>query len=153
KSWILKEKNVDKSFKFTDSSGKALDMVNQAIAPQLGYPLSLFTYDDDLKKKLNEALYVNSSAGTASSAGPLTFEYSDGDITVKKTFRVDKDYVLAVETEVTRNGQRIQAFPQWPSGIGDQTAPASFLAGKIDSDQNGNIERRAAASGGFLSSK
>jgi YidC/Oxa1 family membrane protein insertase len=153
KSWVLKEKNLDKSYKFTDNSGKPFDLVNQIIAPQLGYPLSLFTYDEELKKKLNEVLYVNSSAGAGSGNGPLTFEYSDGDVTVRKVFRAEKNYVLAVETEVTRNGQRVQAFPQWPSGIGDQVAPASFLAGKIDSEQNGNVERRAAASGGFLSSK
>ncbi|HEY7405992.1 MAG TPA: membrane protein insertase YidC [Candidatus Angelobacter sp.] len=154
KSWILKAKNPDnKSYKYADNAGKPFDLVNQIIAPQLGYPLSLFTYDEELKKKLNESLYVSTSAGTASSSGPLTFEYSDGDITVRKIFRAEKDYIIGIETEVTRNGQRIQAFPQWPSGIGDQIAPASFLAGKIDSEQNGTVERRSAMSGGFLSSK
>lgn len=153
KSWLLLGKNKKGTYRYTDSAGKPFDLVNQLMAPQLGYPLSLFTYDEDLKRRLNEGLYVNTSADPASKAGPLTFEYSDGDITVKKIFRVDKDYILGVETEVMRGGQRVQALLQWPSGLGDQAAPASFLATKVDWEQNGSIERKVAASGGLFSSK
>ena len=59
----------------------------------------------------------------------------------------------SVETEVIRNGQRVQAFPQWPSGLGDQLAPVSFSSSKIDWQQDGTIERKAVSSGGFFSSK
>jgi YidC/Oxa1 family membrane protein insertase len=152
KSWLLTEKNKDGSYKYSDNSGKPFDLVNQTIAPQLGYPLSLFFYDKDLENKVNQALFVRESVGDSPTA-PLTFEYSDGDVNVRKTFRPEKDHILDVETEVTRNGQRVQAFPQWPSGLGDQLAPASFLASKIDWQQDGNIERKSPASGGFLSSK
>lgn len=151
KSWLLLSKNKNGTYRYTDNVGKPFDLVNHQIAPQLGYPLSLFTYDEALKKKLNEALYVISSP--ASKTGPLTFEYSDGEVTVKKTFRVQQDYILDAETEVTRDGQSVQALLQWPSGFGDQVAPASFLATKVDWEQNGSIERKAAASGGFLTSK
>lgn len=150
KSWVLIEKNRDGSYKYTDNSGKPFDLVNQAIAPQIEYPLSLFTYDKDLEKKINEGLYVTTSSAPA---GPLTFEYSEGDVTVRKTLRTEKEYILDLETEVTRNGQKVQAFPQWPSGLGDQLAPASFLSSKVDWEQNGSIERKSPSSGGFFSSK
>jgi YidC/Oxa1 family membrane protein insertase len=154
KSWLLtkKEKRKDGSekYKYPDDAGKPFELVNQTVAGQLGYPLSLFTYDKDLEKKLNEALYVRSQN---SNTGALTFEYSDGDISVRKTFRPDKDNLLSVETEVLVNGRRVQALPQWPSGLGDQMAPASYTKSKVDYQQGSTIERKDPASGGFLSSK
>ena len=152
KSWVLIEKNEgDKTYKYTDNAGKPFDMVNQTIAPQAGYPLSLFTYDKDLEQKINtDALYVSDPGA---KTGQVTFEYSDGDLIVRKALRLEQGYTLTLETEVTRNGQRVQAYPQWPSGMGDQLAPASFLSSKIDWEQNGSIERKSPVSGGFLRSK
>lgn len=143
KSWILK--------KYKDNAGKPFDLVNQTVAPQLGYPLTLFAYDQELAGKVNQALYVAAQDGGGS--GQLTFDYSDGEVAVHKSFRPEKGYIMSVETEVTRNGQRVQALPQWPSGLGDQLAPASFLSAKIDWLQDGDIERKAASSGGFLTTK
>ena len=70
-------------------------------------------------------------ASGQSSSGPLIYEYSDGDVTVRKTFRPDKEFLLSVEIEVTRNGQRVQAFPQWPSGLGDQLAPVPLQQARL----------------------
>ena len=50
KSWILK--------KYSDDQGRPLDLVNQQAAAKYGYPLSLWTYDEPLRNKLNSALYV-----------------------------------------------------------------------------------------------
>src|ERR1051326_1504680 len=149
KSWSLTEKNRDGSYKYTDNSGKQFDLVNPTVAPQLGYPLSFFTYDKPLEKNINEGLYVVSSQ----SSDALTFEYSDGDVLARKVFRVSHDHILNVETEVTRDGQRVQAFPQWPSGLGDQLAAAAFTVSKIHWAQNGNIERQDPVSGGLFRSK
>src|SRR5579884_967307 len=55
KSWILK--------KYTDDAGKPLELVNAAAAPKYGYPLSLWTYDEGLRSKLNSVLYVGSNKG------------------------------------------------------------------------------------------
>src|SRR5580698_7415183 len=55
KSWILKEHK--------DNAGNPFDVINQTVAAQLGYPLSLFTYDKELERRLNESLYVASAAG------------------------------------------------------------------------------------------
>jgi YidC/Oxa1 family membrane protein insertase len=143
KSWVLK--------KYRDAKGNPLDMVNSAAAPTLGYPLSLFSYDKDLQDKLNQAMFVASATGL--QTGSVTFEYSDGDITARKTFRPDKNYVITTETEVTRNGQRVLVYPQWPGGLGDQGTLASYSASRIDWFQDGSIERKTATSGWFLTGK
>jgi YidC/Oxa1 family membrane protein insertase len=124
KSWILK--------KYDDEQGKPLDLVNQGAAAQYGYPLSLWTYDEGLRKKLAGALYVASVNGTVHVPADVTFEYADGDTTVRKTFRFDHSYVLKVETSVTQNGQAVSAFPAWPAGFGDQSTPASYAAARVD---------------------
>jgi YidC/Oxa1 family membrane protein insertase len=145
KSWVLKN--------FKDEKGSPLDLVNSVAAPTLGYPLSLFAYDKDLEKKLNEAMYVSSGVREQNGPATLTFEYSDGEITARKTISAGKDYVITVETEVTRNGQRVTAYPQWPGGLGDQASLSSYSASRIDWYQNGHVERRTATSGFFLTGK
>src|SRR5262249_28368564 len=57
KSWLLIARNKNGTYRYTDSAGKPFDLVNQLMVPQVGSPLSLFTYDDELKKKINEGLY------------------------------------------------------------------------------------------------
>ncbi|MGH9567577.1 MAG: membrane protein insertase YidC, partial [Candidatus Angelobacter sp.] len=85
KSWILK--------KYKDDQGKPLDLVNSAAAPKYGYPLSLWTYDANLRSTLNSQLYVASATGEMPAPGKLTFEYSGQGLTVKKTFTFGADYV------------------------------------------------------------
>ena len=138
KSWLLTEKEKLKDgttkYKYTDDNGKPFDLVNPTVASQLGYPLSFFAYDNELEKKLNESLYVGGEA-SGSTAGALTYEFSDGDVSVRKTFRPDKDNILGVETEVLRNGQRVPAYPKWASGLGDQMAPVSYTKSSVDYQQ------------------
>ena len=74
KSWILKKFD-------NDAENGKLDLVNPTAAAQYGYPLSLYTYDDSLRERLNSALYVASGGGKQ-----VTFEYSDHDLVVRKTF-------------------------------------------------------------------
>ncbi|HEY4980015.1 MAG TPA: membrane protein insertase YidC, partial [Candidatus Acidoferrum sp.] len=111
KSWILK--------KYKDEKGNPLDLVNPAAAP-FGFPLGLFTYDDNLRNQINSALYVAAPTGNLTAPGELTFEFSDGAVSVRKTFRFDASYVVWMETVATVNGKPIQAFPMWPAGFGDQ---------------------------------
>ena len=61
-SWILK--------KYKDDAGKPLDLINQKAAAKLGYPLSLWTYDANLRSQLAQALYVPSATGTLNTPGP-----------------------------------------------------------------------------------
>ncbi len=65
--------------------GKPLELVNTAAAERYGYPLSLWTYDEDLRNQLNSALYVASSSGTLTAPAEITFEYADRDLAVRKS--------------------------------------------------------------------
>jgi len=136
KSWILKRYN-------NDAQNGPLDLVNPEAAAQYGYPLSLWTYDENLRNKLSSVLYVSSAQGRQTTPATLTFEYSDQDLAVRKTFSFDNTYVVKVETAVTYKGSPAAALPAWPSGFGDQTTPAFYAAANIDYQFNKNIERLA----------
>ncbi len=147
KSWILK--------KYDDEAGKPLDLVNQKSASQFGYPLSLWTYDEGLRKVLSTALYVTTTGGsggadrshmeiTRSAPADLTFEYSNGGLVVRKTFHFDHSYLLKVETSVTQNGAAVRAYPAWPAGFGDQVTPAGYASSRIDYETpDGKVQRQA----------
>ncbi len=60
KSWILKT--------YFDEHGKPLELVSNA-AQNYGYPMSLWTYDEAQRNKINSALYVASDSGKSESAG------------------------------------------------------------------------------------
>jgi YidC/Oxa1 family membrane protein insertase len=133
KSWILKN--------FNDDQGKPLDMVNSAAAAKHGYPLSLWSYDEGLRNTLNSALYVPSTTETRLEApAQIAFEYSDGSLTVRKSFHFDHSYVVGVETSVFSNGSPVYAFPAWPSGFGDQTTVAGYASGQLEYQFNDNTE-------------
>jgi YidC/Oxa1 family membrane protein insertase len=132
-SWILK--------KYKDSGGKPLNLVNEAAAGEWGYPLSLWNWDEGLRNKLNSVLYVPSATGTLNAPGELTFEYADGDITVRKSFHFDSSYVVRVETSVVRGGNYQTVLPAWPAGFGDATASASYAAQTINYSNGEKIER------------
>ena len=145
KSWVLK--------KFTDDKDRPLNLVNSIAAEKYGYPLSLWTYDESERNKLNSALYIPESdqgmernqPGTAQVKAPatLTFEYADGDVAVRKSFSFDHTYVLRVETSVVSRGSAVAAYLAWPAGFGDESTLASYAASQINYQYNNNIERLA----------
>lgn len=139
KSWVLK--------KYTDDFGKPLDLVNKPGAEKYGYPLSLWTYDETLRNQLNSALYVASESGRKSAPASVSFEYADGDVSVRKSFHFDHSYVVKVETEVVRGSAYVPAYPAWPAGFGDQTHPASYAGGRIDWSNGQEIVRKAPIEG------
>ena len=136
KSWILKKFN-------NDAQNGPLDLVNPDAAKLYGYPLSLWTYDEGLRNRLNSALYVPSVEGTQSSPTTITFEYSDDDLAVRKTFHFDDSYVVGIEAAVTYKGEPLAALPAWPSGFGDETSPAFYVKATVAYQYNKNIERLA----------
>jgi YidC/Oxa1 family membrane protein insertase len=135
KSWILK--------KFNDDAGKPLDLVHTNAAEKYGYPLSLWTYDETLRNKLNSALYVASNPGTSNAPTEFSFEYSDGDVAVRKSFRFDESYVIKVDTTVSVKGSTITALPMWPAGFGDETSPTLYAASRVEYQSDSDIERLA----------
>lgn len=135
-SWILK--------KYRDEEGKPLDLVNRAAAPQFGYPLSLYTYDAGLRSKLATALYQPSATGSLPAPGTLSFEYSDGDLTVHKTFRFDSSYVIHATVSVSSGGAVVPAMLAWPSGFGDQkTLPQFASSSAFETMQGGKMNEVA----------
>jgi len=134
KSWILKKFD-------NEAQNGPLDLVNSTAAPIYGYPLSLWTYDETLRNKLNSVLYVASSEGTQTAPATITFEYSDQNLSVRKTFTFDHSYVVTVETSVAENGQSKPALPAWPAGFGDQATLPFYAAGLIDYQFNKDIQR------------
>ncbi len=141
KSWILKKFD-------NDTENGPLDLVNAAAARQYGYPLSLFTYDEDLRGRLASDLFVATREGNH-----VTFEYADQDLVARKSFTFDDTYVAKIETSVTYKGVQVPAFPAWPSGFGDQSTPAFYAAGLVTSQFNKDIQRIGPRCGFSLFSK
>jgi len=138
KSWNLK--------KYKDDRGQELDLANQLAAAQYGYPLSLWTWDEGLRQRLNGALYVvhESQVDESPKAGAkdVTFEYADGDLSVKKELHFDNSYVVGVKTSVLRGGSYVTALPAWPSGFGDATGLPSYAEQRLNYLQSGEDVKR-----------
>jgi len=138
RSWVLK--------KWDDEKGKPLDLVNHTAAEKFGYPLSLWTYpgnlDEVLRGKINSALYVATSTGSV-APGDITFEYSDGDLSVHKSFHFDSSYVVSAQTSVQVKGANVSAFLMWPSGFGDQSTAPQYASGQIAYQDGSKVERLA----------
>jgi YidC/Oxa1 family membrane protein insertase len=134
-SWILKN--------YKDSDGKPLNLVHGQAAQQVGYPLSLYTYDAAFTAALNQALYVPSATGNLTAPATLTFNYSDGATQVRKTFSFNETYVLHADIEVTRNGAPVRALINWPGGFGDQDNAASYNGAQLDISRNAKEEHLA----------
>ena len=132
KSWLLKN--------YKDEQGRALDLVNPSAAAKFGYPLSLWTYDDNLRGKLASALYVSSASGNLAAPAKLDFEYSDSGLTVHKSFEFDNTYIVHVHTSVYQNDAPVYAFPAWPAGFGDQTSLAAYASVQFEYQVNQDAE-------------
>jgi YidC/Oxa1 family membrane protein insertase len=137
KSWVLK--------KFKDDKGQPLELVNATAAGKYGYPLSLWAYDETLRSKLNSVLYVRTPEGSDSLTAPtdISFEYSDGEVAVRKNFSFDHSYLLSIETSVVQKGSTVTAFPMWPAAFGDESNPASYAAARVEYQNGSDVERVA----------
>ena len=133
KSWVLK--------KYDDNKGRPLELLDPAASAKYGLPLSLWTYDEGLRNKVNSALYVASGSGTLTAPAQITFEYSDQDLAVVKKFRFDHSYVVQVETSLRYRGSEVAAFPMWPAGLGDDPSPTSYAGSLVEYQYNDKIER------------
>ena len=159
KSWVLK--------KYTDDKGGQLELVNTAASEKYGYPLTLWTYDESLRNKINSALYATAqtqaigigefsatinvaakgvapASNTLAAPVEIKFVYDDGDVSVQKTFTFDRtSYVIGTQTTVYQKGAQVTAFPMWPAGFGaDLTAP-QYATAQIMYQNNDKVERLA----------
>jgi YidC/Oxa1 family membrane protein insertase len=135
KSWMLK--------KYTDDKGGPLELVNTAASELWGYPLTLWSYDEMLRTKLNSILYVATSSGTT-APGEIKFAYDDGDISVQKSFTFDRNsYVVGVQTAVYQKGVQVTAFPMWPAGFGSDMSGPQYASAQIVYQYDDKVEQLA----------
>jgi len=134
-SWVLK--------KYKDDDGKPLDLVNHEAAAKFGYPLSLFTYDEGLRNRLQQAMFVPSATGNITAPGTLSFDYSAGGLSVHKIFKFDASYLVHAEVSVTQNGAPVAALLAWPAGFGDQQTLPQYASATLDTAQDGKAEQIA----------
>jgi YidC/Oxa1 family membrane protein insertase len=139
KSWVLK--------KYTDDKGGQLELVNTVAAEKYGYPLTLWTYDESLRDKINSALYATPAPAASKAAAPATeikFVYDDGDVSVQKTFTFDRtSYVIGTQAAVYQKGALVTAFPMWPAGFGSDLTGPQYATGQIVYQNNDKVERLA----------
>jgi YidC/Oxa1 family membrane protein insertase len=131
-SWILK--------KYKDNAGHPLDMVHDGAANLYGFPLSLYTYDSGLNQQLSTALYVPSATGTLSAPNKLTFKYSQGSLSVIKTFTFTDTYVIHADTQVLRDGAPVRTLLAWPAGLGDMETALTYAGSQVDTNSDGKTE-------------
>lgn len=160
KSWMLK--------KYTDDKGGPLELVNTAASELWGYPLTLWSYDETLRNKLNSVLYVESqtqavglgeghsatigvvakglepASNTLTAPAEIKFAYDDGDLSVQKSFTFDRNsYVVGVQTAVYQKGVQVTAFPMWPAGFGSDMNGPQYASAQIVYQYDDKVERLA----------
>jgi YidC/Oxa1 family membrane protein insertase len=144
KTWeLLKYMNDEKP-------PRPLDLVNDNVAKELGWPFSLVMVDSQLEAKANSALYqikkvvglvvtektgaerksaaiakAASAAlgnGTGSLEPPISiaFHWSDGHLDVTKTLNFTPDYEMTVNVAATLDGKPEPVAVAWRGGFGDK---------------------------------
>ena len=116
-----------------------LDLVNDAVAQQLGWPFSLVLSDAKQEATANAGLYEVTTSSRASSAsgqptpvtgaaetvqapGEIEFHWSDGHLDVKKKITFGDNYELHIALTVTQDGAPQPAALAWRGGFGDKEA-------------------------------
>jgi YidC/Oxa1 family membrane protein insertase len=108
--WVLKN--------FRDQQNKPVDLVYQQALQKVPAPFSLAFKGQNPGSDPNVALFK------IDRPDPLTanFEYSDGHVAVKKTFKFKPDsYLVAISSQVSRDGAPLPHSLEWRGGFGDST--------------------------------
>lgn len=113
RSWVLK--------KYHDSAGKPLELVNQAATGKTSYPLSLAFKNQKPDVDLDQALFL---ARPQPGGLGIDFEFSDGSVICRKSFRVlQETYLSEISSEVTLRGTEVPHLLVWRGGFGDYKVP------------------------------
>jgi YidC/Oxa1 family membrane protein insertase len=118
-SWVLK--------RYSDSSGKSLEFVDEKKSKQFGYPLSIkIDREDELTQSLKTALFATEAPekldlnAEGRPAGEVLFEYADQNVRVfKKLTFTQGSYVVKVQNHVWVNSKPANYYLNWSSGFGD----------------------------------
>jgi YidC/Oxa1 family membrane protein insertase len=119
RSWELK------NYKGNDK--KPLEIVNTAAGME--YPFSLYAPGQDAASKIaNWAYYTQTVDPDGLGAA---FAFSDGHVSVTKTFRFQKNsYLSKISTEMSIDGKAVPAQVEWRGGFGDLTVLTASGASK-----------------------
>lgn len=113
RSWILK--------KYSDRTGKPLELVNAASYSKVAPPFSIVLRDDKAADALNYGLY---EAKPSPDGLGVEYTFSDGKNYALKKFQFSKSgYLSQITTEVTVSGAPMDHLIQWRGGFGDPTVP------------------------------
>ncbi len=111
RSWRLK--------KFTAHSGQPLELVNPA--SKVDPPFAFYFPGQKPEVDLNQALYAVKRDPDGLG---LTFEYSNGQVLARKSFRFQKNsYLSQVSVEVSNGGKAAPVLLEWRGGFGDMLVP------------------------------
>jgi YidC/Oxa1 family membrane protein insertase len=116
RSWILKQ--------FKDSKGQPLELVNPralALAENQALPAPFaLAFKSAPSNDPNDDLYRVERSGEENPV--VSFEFSDGRITARKSFTFAKDsYLVMLHSQVIENGVLVPHSLAWRGGFGDST--------------------------------
>jgi YidC/Oxa1 family membrane protein insertase len=140
RSWVLKG--------YKDSKGKPLELVNQrglalAAGKALPPPFAL-AFKNAPSNNPNDKLYRVTREGDLG----VTFDFSDGRTSSKKTFQFAKDsYLVKVSSQVMENGVLIPHSLVWRGGFGDSTGtnPIADTNALYYDATNAKLNKKAAS--------
>jgi YidC/Oxa1 family membrane protein insertase len=113
--------------RFKDERGRPEEMLQASHGGPR--PLDVETGDAALDEKLQRALFVADESRV--TEGEARFEYSDGDVRVRKSVRLAGGFVADVEVELTRGGKPLPARLVWGPGLTNPTARESEVQGFV----------------------
>jgi len=103
--------------KYKDAAGKTLEVVNTAAGPTVGYPFALGFKERKPAVDANQVLYAVKR--TSDGLG-VDFEFSDGRLFLRKSFRFEKSrYLWKFVSEVGDAAGGLPHLVYWRGGFGD----------------------------------
>jgi len=109
KSWVMK--------RFRNNAGKPLELINTE-AKNVPLP---FTVEIDNRKLTFDPNNVLYQPEVWPDGTGVSYEYSDGTTTIKKSFLFKQDsYLGDVQSSIVENGQPVPHLLVWRGGFGDQ---------------------------------
>ncbi len=107
--------------KYKDESGKPLELINQvALQQHVLLPFSIEATGAKLPFDPNSVLYV---AKMSADGLGIDYTYSNGTVTIEKSFHFGKNtYLTDVKSSVREGSSLLPAFLVWRGGFGDARA-------------------------------
>ncbi len=127
-----------------DKPPQPLDLVHPPSAAELGWPLSLVLDNPQDEQKVNTALYQTEPAsGELTAPAQVTFRWSDGHLAVTKTLKFEKDYQVAIDVSVAKDGVPVPVAVAWRGGFGDASVDNWAEKANVFYNETGSVETKA----------